>query len=89
MTLVEKILRKLKEWQDTYIISIWSTYSQFSDETGIDIEQIRKIMKSLKNKGVVRREAIYDDEGKLKGSGYFFTARYEKMTVEEIMEVLG
>ena len=67
----EKILQYLIKRRDE---NLWWGWEHIKDETGIEEEEARKIVKELVNEGEAYCSPLYcEEDGKFRGKGYFAT----------------
>lgn len=61
----------------------WYGYFSLSDETQLSEYKLKKIMKSLKEKGLVELKPTYNSDGILSGKGWFTS---EKVKVHNLLK---
>lgn len=69
-----KVLNTMYDWgRGMWTPHYWNTYDVLEEDTGIKIKDLKVIMKSLKERGVVFRASCSSEDGELTGSGFFIT----------------
>ena len=75
MSDTEKVVEKLIEWKNdtSFDGGVWWGYAELSGETSIPVKELKTILKTLLEKKMVEFMTLVDDEGRLRGKGYFIT----------------
>jgi len=63
---IRKVCKVLLEWGEC-----WQGYKGLSEDTGIQIKELKNIMKQLKELGIVVYGTSVNDDGMISGSGYW------------------
>lgn len=68
------VRQKIEEWSNdchSGLDGVWYGYFALSDETGIPINELKKICKKLRTNGTIKLMPTYNEDGVICGSGYF------------------
>ncbi len=81
----EIIWNVLQKWGTISSDPLWFNYSQLQDETnGTPLYILKNFMRLLLDNDIVVYEALFNDEGKIKGKGYFIKDQYLGLSWKEV-----
>ncbi len=75
----------LQSWGTMSSEPLWFSYDQLQDETdGTPLYILKEFMLLLLGNDIVVYEALFNDEGKIKGKGYFIKDQYLGLSWAEV-----